>query len=211
MNLIEKINVLLSKKGLKAVSADGKVNLEAAPKVEMKARGMTAEGIEVVTPADTFDVGAEVFIMDADGNPAPAPDGEHIIDGVLKIKVTGGKIEEVETVEVEQTLSAEVEGVLNAFADRISELEAKIGTTETALSAANAKLKETEDKLKGALDEVVKLRKAPGAISVTEEGKGKEKKDQRKEEPVKLSGVLKGQAEYISKIAKLHAEKQTQN
>ena len=166
--LQEKINALLKKVNLKAVSADGKVTLSEEKPVEMIAKGSIAEGIEIMSPSDTFDVGSEVFVMDADGNPTPAPDGEHIIDGTLKITVSGGKITETETVEMKQELSAEVEAVITALTDRIADLESKVNASATELSAVKTNLSAAEAKATEAEKRVKELEKAPGATSVKE-------------------------------------------
>jgi hypothetical protein len=47
-------------------------------------------------------VGADVMVIDGDGNEVPAPDGEHVLVGVAKIKTEGGKIVEIMPIEEEQ-------------------------------------------------------------------------------------------------------------
>lgn len=47
-------------------------------------------------------VGADVMVVDGDGNEVPAPDGEHVLVGVAKIKTEGGKIVEIMPIEEEQ-------------------------------------------------------------------------------------------------------------
>lgn len=48
-------------------------------------------------------VGAEVMVVDGEGNSVPAPDGEHVLTGVGKIKTEGGKITEIMPMEEPQT------------------------------------------------------------------------------------------------------------
>lgn len=47
-------------------------------------------------------VGADVMVIDGDGNEVPAPDGEHVLVGVAKIKTEGGKIVEIMPIEEEK-------------------------------------------------------------------------------------------------------------
>ena len=166
--LIEKINGLLKKVNLKAITADGKVALSEDKPVEMMAKGSIAEGVEIMSPAESFEVGAEVFVMDPDGNPVPAPDGEHVIDGTLKITVESGKITEAETVQVEEELSADIEAVIGALTERIAALEGQNTTANTELAAVKASLSAAEQKAEAAEKRVKELEKAPGAPSVKE-------------------------------------------
>ena len=54
-------------------------------------------------------VGADVMVIDGDGNEVPAPDGEHVLVGVAKIKTEGGKIVEIMPIEEEPTVEVEIE------------------------------------------------------------------------------------------------------
>lgn len=168
--LIQSLNGLLKKVNLQVVAADGKVSLEEEKPVEMIAKGKLEGDIEISSPSDTFEVGSEVFITTPEGELVPAPDGEHVIDGTLKITVSGGKIEETEQVETEAPeLSSEVQAVVSALADRIADIESKLSTSSAELSAVTGKLKEAEEKLSKAEARVKTLEKTPGAASVKKE------------------------------------------
>ena len=54
-------------------------------------------------------VGADVMVIDGDGNEVPAPDGEHVLVGVAKIKTEGGKIVEIMPLEEEPSIEVEIE------------------------------------------------------------------------------------------------------
>jgi hypothetical protein len=54
-------------------------------------------------------VGAEVMVIDGDGNAVPAPDGEHELVGVAKIKTEAGKIVEIMPIEDEPKIEVEIE------------------------------------------------------------------------------------------------------
>ena len=113
-------------------------------KVEMSVMGKLDDGTDIASPSAAFEVGAEVYVMDAEGNEIPAPDGEHVIDGTIKITVVGGMIETVEVVEMnnEEELSAEVSEIISDLGKRIADLEAKNAATDTELAAEKAKVTE---------------------------------------------------------------------
>ena len=54
-------------------------------------------------------VGADVMVIDGDGNEVPAPNGEHVLVGVAKIKTEGGKIVEIMPLEEEPSIEVEIE------------------------------------------------------------------------------------------------------
>lgn len=73
-------------------------------------------------------VGADVMVIDGDGNEVPAPDGEHVLVGVAKIKTEGGKIVEIMPIEEEPTIEVEVEAteemaVAEPMPDHAKEME----------------------------------------------------------------------------------------
>lgn len=56
----------------------------------------TADGELTLTyEGDEFTVGTEIFVVTADGN-VPAPDGEHELEGGIKIETEGGAITSIE-------------------------------------------------------------------------------------------------------------------
>lgn len=46
----------------------------------------------LTTPGESFEVGAEIFYRDQDGNNVPLNEGEYTLDSGVKIMVAGGKI-----------------------------------------------------------------------------------------------------------------------
>jgi hypothetical protein len=155
-------------------------------KVEMSVTGKLDDGTEIASPSSAFEVGAEVYVMDAEGNEVPAPDGEHVIDGTLKITAVGGKIETVEVVEMknEEELSAEVSEIISDLGKRIADLEAKSASAATELAAEKAKADAAQAKVTELSAQVADLSKAKAAFSV----KGKpatEKVELKKDEQKK--------------------------
>lgn len=181
---IEKLNSILSKIGKVLDSSNGKVSL-SEDKITLAVEGTLADGTKIGTPGDSFAVGVEVYILDADGNPVPAPDGTHIIDGVLEIQVVDGKITEAENVEMKSELSAEIEGVLNALTDRIADLEKVVNAGQTELESAKATITETEAKLRAAEEKVKSLEKLPGALTARKEAMSASRKEVVSSAPTK--------------------------
>lgn len=61
----------------------------------------TADGELTLTyEGEEFAVGTEIFVVTADGN-VPAPDGEHMLEGGIKIETEGGVIQSIERTEEE--------------------------------------------------------------------------------------------------------------
>ena len=84
--VIDKINELFSKHGIKTVKAQ---------KIELQAEAKLENGTTIHTSADAFAPGAEVYTKDDDGEAITLPDGEYTLEDGSKIKVEGGKIAEV--------------------------------------------------------------------------------------------------------------------
>ena len=93
-------------------------------------------------------VGAEVMVIDGDGNAVPAPDGEHELVGVAKIKTEGGKIVEIMPIEEEPTIEVEIEAgeemaeampmpdhakEMESMSERITKLEGMIADMMTRM------------------------------------------------------------------------------
>jgi hypothetical protein len=138
-----------------------KLNADDAQKMKFEAEATDESGNMVYTPAAAFEVGAEVFVMDADGNPQPASDGEYILDGVTKIIVAEGVITEVEA--VESAASEDMADVISQLADRLTAIESKLSETETKLSTAETELASVTKRAKEAEAKVAKLSKVPVA------------------------------------------------
>ena len=107
-------------------------------KVEMIATSTLKDGTTVASPSAEFEVGAELFVVDADGNQTPAPDGDHELEDGTIVTTQGGKIVAITEIEVENEMSAE---------DIAKNLE-EIGTKLSAALAENEALKSELEGLK---------------------------------------------------------------
>ena len=58
----------------------------------MKFAEAKAGDLILTSPGDSFEVGADIFYRDEDGNNAPLNEGEYTLDSGVKIMVAGGKI-----------------------------------------------------------------------------------------------------------------------
>jgi hypothetical protein len=137
-----------------------KLNAEEGEKMKFEAEATDASGNMVYTPAAAFEVGAEVYVMDADGNPQPASDGEYILDGVTKIIVAGGMIETVEAITAEEE---DMSDVISQLADRLTAIEAQLSETQTKLSTAETELAAVTKRATEAEAKVTQLSKTPVA------------------------------------------------
>ena len=69
-----------------------KLQLKSLLQTEHKFMEVKAGDLLLTTPAESLEVGAEIFYVDADGNNAPLNEGEYTLDNGIKIMVAGGKI-----------------------------------------------------------------------------------------------------------------------
>jgi hypothetical protein len=143
------------------LSADGEITKE-----EQMAMAILADGTEVYSPDAEFAVGSELFVMDADGNPIPAPDGEHTTAEGKVIVVSGGVIAEIkEPMEEEPKVEIEIEKEEQAAFDGVSreEFESTINSLVEAFEVKIASLNAEKETLSATIE---KMSKQPAADSV---------------------------------------------
>lgn len=164
------------------LSADGEIKKE-----QQMAMAILADGTEVYSPDAEFAVGSELFVMDADGNPVPAPDGEHTTAEGKVIVVSGGVIAEIkEPVEEEPKVEIEIEEEKQAAFDGVSreEFESTINSLVEAFEAKIASLNAEKETLSSAIE---KMSKQPAADSVKKSVAVAQKKEMSQAEFFKLS------------------------
>jgi BMFP domain-containing protein YqiC len=143
------------------LSAEGEITKEA-----QMAMAILADGTEVYSPDAEFAVGSELFVMDADGNPVPAPDGEHTTAEGKMIVVSGGLITEIkEPMEEEPKVEIEIEKEEQAAFDGVSreEFESTINSLVEAFESKIASLNAEKETLSSAIE---KMSKQPATDSV---------------------------------------------
>jgi len=143
------------------LSADGEIKKE-----EQMAMAILADGTEVYSPDAEFKVGSELFVMDADGNPVAAPDGEHTTAEGKVIVVSGGVIAEIkEPMEEEPKVEIEIEEEKQAAFDGVSreEFESTINSLVEAFEAKIATLNAEKETLSATIE---KMSKQPAVDSV---------------------------------------------
>ena len=159
MNLREKVNALFAKHNVSLTAEETVVD------VKQMVEAILADGTSIYSDSDTWAPGVRVLSKDADGNEVVVADGEYTTaEGVIVVVADGLLVElkpmvEEPSVEVEveaekqstdESLNAEVEGLLSLVAKLESELsEAK---------KANENLS----------SEVTKLSAQPAATSIKE-------------------------------------------
>ena len=179
---VDSINGVLSKFGFKLEAKEGKVALSKESPVKLMAEATTADGQMIATPADEWANGVEVFIVDADGNPSPAPDGEYTLDNGSKIVVAGGVATEVTTVEVEtetEMSSDDIKAVLGQMGEQINALQEQVNNLTTERDTATAELAKVKEANTSLTKQVTELSKAPAAKTAKEEAKTNLKKEEK--------------------------------
>lgn len=143
------------------LSAEGEIKKET-----QMAMAVLADGTEVFSPDAEFAVGSELFIKDGDGNPVPAPDGEHTTAEGKIIVVAGGVITEIkEPMEEEPKVEIEIEEEKQAAFEGVSkeEFESTINSLVEAFEAKIATLNAEKENLSATIE---KMSKQPAVDSV---------------------------------------------
>jgi hypothetical protein len=164
------------------LSAEGEITKEA-----QMAMAILADGTEVYSPDAEFAVGSELFIMDMDGNPVPAPDGEHTTAEGKIIVVAGGVITEIkEPMEEEPKVEIEIEEEKQAAFEGVSkeEFESTINSLVEAFEAKIATLNAEKENLSATIE---KMSKQPAVDSVKKSKAIVEEKQMSKSEFFKMS------------------------
>ena len=158
------------------LSAEGEIKKE-----DQMAMAVLADGTEVFSPDAEFKVGSELFIKDGDGNPVPAPDGEHTTAEGKVIVVAGGVITEIkEPMEEEPKVEIEIEEEKQAAFEGVSkeEFESTINSLVEAFEAKIAALNAEKETLSSTIE---KMSKQPAVDSV------KKSSPVAKSEPINLA------------------------
>jgi len=164
------------------LSAEGEITKEA-----QMAMAVLADGTEVYSPDAEFAVGSELFIMDGDGNPVPAPDGEHTTAEGKMIVVAGGVITEIkEPMEEEPKVEVTIEEEKQAAFEGVSkeEFESTINSLVEAFEAKIAALNAEKETLSSTIE---KMSKQPAVDSVKKSKAIVEEKQMSKSEFFKMS------------------------
>ena len=165
---MSKVNDIVSKYADKLKSFG--INLSAVEEaVEQKQMAMAvlADGTEVYSPDAEFGIGSELFVMDAEGNPTPAPEGEHETAEGKILVVTEGKISEIKDkpMEDEPSVEIEIEEVEQSSFDGVSREEFET-TISKLIEGFEAKINALNAEKQTLSATIEKMSKAPATESV---------------------------------------------
>ena len=164
MKVIETLSAILKKHNIKGVQ------LSEVIEVKMAMEGVLADGTVVATPNESFEIGAELYVIDAEGNPQPAPDGEHTLDNGMVLVSVGGFITEVTEVEIaEEEMSADIAATIAAMDEQLTSIKNQLAEKETELASVRAELSEVKNNLNVSQAKATELSKQAAAVSVKEE------------------------------------------
>lgn len=161
---------------------------ETAEALKFMVETALEDGTIVFTPAESWDLGVEIYTKDADGNPVAVADGDYIVADGTVLSVLEGKVsaitpkkeDEVEvevTVEAEQSEQAEVltkqyvDDALTAITEQITELKAEF---EKILSSKEIEMSEVAKELDTVKAAYSALSNQAAAVSVKQTAVKKE-------------------------------------
>jgi len=161
---------------------------ETAEALKFMVETALEDGTIVFTPAESWDLGVEIYTKDADGNPVAVADGDYIVADGTVLSVLEGKVsaitpkkeDEVEvevTVEAEQAEQAEVltkqyvDDALTAITEQITELKSEF---EKILSSKEIEMSEVAKELDTVKAAYSALSNQAAAVSVKQTAVKKE-------------------------------------
>ena len=136
MNLKHRINAIFQAYNVNLAVAEEDVVTEEVKEDVALAEKALANGTIIYTDAEDFVVGAQVFIVNEEGERMPLPDGEYEYDGGGKTVVAEGTIAEIlEEIPEEE----EVEAQDDVVVEEDEELSTEATFTQSQVSAMIAK------------------------------------------------------------------------
>jgi hypothetical protein len=167
INTMSKVNEIVSKYAERLKSFGVSLSaVEEAVEQKQMAMAVLADGTEVYSPDAEFGIGSEIFVMDAEGNPMPAPDGEHETAEGKILVVVEGKISEVKDKPMEEpSVEIEIEEVEQSSFDGVSREEFE-NTISKLIEGFEAKINELTAEKQNLSATIEKMSKAPATESV---------------------------------------------
>ena len=168
INTMSKVNEIVSKYAEKLKSFGVSLSaVEEAVEQKQMAMAVLADGTEIYSPDAEFGIGSEIFVMDAEGNPTPAPDGEHETAEGKILVVVEGKISEIKDkpMEEEPKVEIEIEEVEQSSFDGVSREEFE-NTISKLIEGFEAKINELNAEKQNLSATIEKMSKAPATESV---------------------------------------------
>ena len=169
------------------------VQLEVEEKEEVQmATAKLESGQEIMTDAESFAVGVEVFVMNDENEKIPLPNGEYSLEDGTSLKVEDGKVSEMEAkTEAEEEEKEEEMG----YGDKDKDEEEKM--------SEDAKAEEVEEVEASA--EVLTREDVAGMIAEAIEATKAEFSSQIEERDAKITEVSKQATPSLSRAPKMEA------
>jgi hypothetical protein len=167
INTMSKVNEIVSKYAERLKSFGVSLSaVEDAVEQKQMAMAILADGTEVYSPDAEFGIGSELFVMDAEGNPMPAPEGEHETAEGKILVVTEGKISEVKDKPMDEpSVEIEIEEVEQSSFDGVSREEFE-NTINKLIEGFEAKINSLNAEKQTLSATIEKMSKAPATESV---------------------------------------------
>jgi hypothetical protein len=137
---------------------------ETAEALKFMVETALEDGTIVFTPAESWDLGVEIYTKDADGNPVAVADGDYIVADGTVLSVLDGKVSAItpkaeDEVEVEVTVEAEqaevltkqyVDDALTALTEQFNNLKAEFEKIVSSKEIEMAEVSKELDTVKAA-------------------------------------------------------------
>ena len=178
------------------------VKLSIAEPMKFSAEAKMSDGTVVMTTADAFGPGVDIYKMGESGEPEALAMGEYTLEtGEVVIVGEDGKVAEIKVKEAEMS-TEDAMTIIQGLSDRITQLETNLSAITTERDTTATKMAEVESNLKTTTAELAALKLKAAAPSTKEVEAGKFRATH--DEPVKV-----GSPEYFKSIME-KAKKGTQ-
>jgi len=164
MNLREKVNALFAKHNVSLTAEETVVD------VKQMVEAILADGTSIYSDSDTWAPGVRVLSKDADGNEVVVADGEYTTaEGVIVVVADGLLVELKPMVEEEPEVEVEVESEKQSTEVVVDEsLNAEVEGLLSLVAKLESELSEAKKANENLSSEVTKLSAQPAATSIKE-------------------------------------------
>ena len=166
-----------------------KYNVELKSNVEF-AEAKLADGTTITTPAEAMEVGVEVFVVNADGEQMPVPDGTYTLENGAEIVVASGMIESIteapEEAPAEEPAEAPVAEVEAAEDQPLDEVAKEAIAEAVAEKVEEAVAEKVEEEMKKYREEIEAQKEQMAKMEESFSAKRPAKAKVRKTENVNL-------------------------
>lgn len=130
---------------LEQMEKENKIKMKkTVTKLTLSTEVKTVDGMVLYSTWDKFDIGADVYTVDGNGNDVPAPDGEYKLEDGTVLVVLSGYVSDVKTLTVEAEVVEQKEITIEEFALTDSDVMQIMDAIQPKLDELNQRISDLE-------------------------------------------------------------------